>query len=599
MKNSNVFRLALTSLVCVVFAIRIFGTNADAQTTVTPGTPLKFRPLVSNLPALANQRKIIIFDQINKESLDQEQTIELLIDGPDGRLEDTRIVRPKHSVASGSLVSALDLSSLRTVGKYSISIPARGNKPAQKIISLSVASNTSYLQKYRDNAWGAFYWITDTPLGPYKNAHLQDEKARVFGKDDKRHDVRGGWFDAGDYGKYSVNGAYSVSLVLLTALHAPEVLTHSINPLAGKHGSEPDWLVVVETELQWLLKMQAEDGSVHHKAVTRDFPSMRTSPQTDDKMKWVMPPTSTATANFAAVMDLAALVYEKHSVAGSKKVHLFERAASRAHQWLAANPTLKMTNFKYGGYEYGGPYHDDNDSDERFFATAARAALTKNPDDIKQAIILATKRKIQLMNNQRVEIDWRTVDLLGFWSLKLIGKHLADLQRKGIDSVLERAAKEWSEDKYRSPWRISIPDTAPFYWGSNGVLATAGWHWLLWARTNGNSRYIDDAHDQLNWFFGRNPLGKIFITGDQPRSVRKPHFRPWSSSAISLPSGLVVGGANSGDTLGDSAVAKLAGKPPMRIYADEIESYATNEVAINWQTAWALYLSLAVASNPN
>jgi|GEM_PF-6849328 len=33
----------------------------------------------------------------------------------------------------------------------------------------------------------------------------------------------------------------------------------------------------------------------------------------------------------------------------------------------------------------------------------------------------------------------------------------------------------------------------------------------------------------------------------------------------------------------------------MRIYVDDRESYSTNEVAINWQSAWALYLSLLAA----
>ena len=187
------------------------------------------------------------------------------------------------------------------------------------------------------------------------------------------------------------------------------------------------------------------------------------------------------------------------------------------------------------------------------------------------------------------------VNLLGFWSLKTIEEDLSPFARRKVDTVLDDAARRWADKQGRSPWSIPHGDDEILPWGSNSVLATVGWHWLLWAHAGGDDRFIEPARDLRHWFFGRNPLGQTFVTGKSERAAKDPHFRPSVSGAIPLPDGMLVGGPNSGGHGGDSTAMQLAGEPPMRRYVDDRWSYSTNEVAINWQSAWALYLSLLTA----
>ncbi|WP_436519759.1 glycoside hydrolase family 9 protein [Actinoplanes sp. HUAS TT8] len=77
-------------------------------------------------------------------------------------------------------------------------------------------------------------------------------------------DVRGGWYDAGDHGKYVVNGGISVWELLseYEQSHAVRKVNLEI-PESGNR--TPDILDEVRWELNFLLSMQAPNGMVHHK----------------------------------------------------------------------------------------------------------------------------------------------------------------------------------------------------------------------------------------------------------------------------------------------------------------------------------------------
>ena len=572
-------------------------TLSNFQITVWPEDDtrkVRQRPLISALPFGTTDQKVLLLDLDDSQSF-STKSVALGIEGPKGHHEIQVFMKPRRSVSSSSRVSAVDLSHIQEPGNYTISMPSFGHRTIASKVNFTIDSQRKSLAQVRDEAWGAFYWITDGNSGPYKNPHAQDIAARIFEGNGQTRDVSGGWFDAGDYGKYTVNGAFSVGIMLLSGLLAPDALEHAIAPHVESNLEIPDWLDIADTELSWLLKMQGAGGGVNHKATTRFFPNMGVRPEQDKKQKWIMPVSSAATADFSAVMALASMAFKKQpGVLNKTRAAVFAEASDKARHWLTIHTGQKTVQFKYGGFSYGGPYHDDDDGDERFFAVAATAALLGTNDAIKIAID-ALQIRVNLIQQDELELDWRSVDLLGFWALKLIDKQLDKKSRSMVDGVLEKAAQKWSDNKKNSPWRTSAHDQSSLYWGSNGVLANTGWHWLLWARVGGNSSYAEDALDQINWFFGRNPLGKTFVTGDYKNSVKAPHFRPWSSGAIELPPGFLVGGPNSGDSMGDPAAEGLKDKPPMLIYADVVESYATNEVAINWQSAWAVYLSLAQA----
>jgi endoglucanase len=573
-------------------------TMSDFKVTVWPKADdrvLAQRPLMSELGFRPDETKLLMIEWHDDEGSLSRVSADIVVSGPNGKQAVT-VDMPRHrSKASGSRVSKIDLSAFRQPGEYTVTVPSTGPRTKPGTIAFRVTEHAAQLAKHRDDAWGAFYWITDNADGPFPKAHRQDAVAKTFGNEQVTRDISGGWFDAGDYGKYTVNGAYSVGLMLLTGLLAPELLDHPIKPVAGGHEDWPDWLSVAGAQLDWLVKMQGPDGGVNHKATTRDWPGLDVSPEGDRAVKWIMPVSSTATADYAAVMALAAKVLQGQPGSEARsKAALFAAAAERSRQWLQENPDLVMTETRYDNRDYGGPYTDEDDADERFFAAAAWAALTRDKSDITAAERLIADRWAVLTTHQN-SVYWGRVDLLGFWALKTIETDLSKPALEIVNAALAGAAVRWRAEMQAAPWAIPHGDDEAFAWGSNSVLATVGWHWLLWAHLGDDDRYVEPARDLAHWFFGRNPLGQTFVTGKSDRAAKDPHFRPSVSGAILLPDGFLVGGPNSGNVSGDPVAIGIAGRPPMRMYIDDRGSYATNEVAINWQAAWALYASLLAA----
>lgn len=549
------------------------------------------RPHVSSLGYREGSSKAAYIEWYDREkSTSKTKTTIYLDNKTSGYAREININLPKQNTAiSGSRVSAIDLGDL-TAGKYDLTIPSFGKDTQKTITSFEVKSGNKHIEMLRDEAWGAFYWITSGPDGPYPKAHQQDQGAIDFDVPTETKDVSGGWFDAGDYGKYSVNGAYSVSLMLITGLIAPEVLSHDIAKVGNTSANVADWLRVADTELSWLYKMQRADGAVYHKATTRKWPSATAAPEDDRATKWLMPVTTTATANFAAAMSLGAKLYlAQEDEAYQRRGTEFQISAEKALNWLDANRELKMIDLSYEGDEYGGGYHDDDDSDERFLAHAAYAALTGNKAALATALVDLKNIKGK-MEAREYEVNWRTVDLLGVWALATSDK-LDGKTKKSVMGILRSASNNWRDIQAQSSWGIPVADNGDLYWGSNGVLATIGWHWVLWSQMSGDNAFIENAETQLHYLFGLNPLDKTYVTGTLLNSVKAPFFGPSTSGRIELPAGFISGGPNSLGLDGDA--------PPMRSYIDDNKSFTTNEVAINWQSAWALYTSLLAAKVPS
>jgi len=131
-------------------------------------------------------------------------------------------------------------------------------------------------------------------------------------------------------------------------------------------------------------------------------------------------------------------------------------------------------------------------------------------------------------------------------------------------------------------------------WGSNGVISTVAIEQLWIYKLTGKRQYLESAYDMSHWFFGLNPVGMDFVTGRYAVQPKWPHFRPLTSEAVPIDDmpGFIVGGPNSVELKGDTAAAVLQNLAPMRVYIDNENSWATNEVAINWQVAFASYMTL-------
>src|SRR3970282_1016171 len=87
---------------------------------------------------------------------------------------------------------------------------------------------------------------------------------------DRHRVATGGWHDAGDYNKYVVNAGVTVGCMFRAWEDFPQIQGMKLEiPETG--GKLPDFLAEIKWEMDWLVTMQAEDGSVYHKLSASSF----------------------------------------------------------------------------------------------------------------------------------------------------------------------------------------------------------------------------------------------------------------------------------------------------------------------------------------
>lgn len=157
------------------------------------------------------------------------------------------------------------------------------------------------------------------------------------------------------------------------------------------------------------------------------------------------------------------------------------------------------------------------------------------------------------------------------------------------------AAQQIVERSGRNPYRISLTP-ADYVWGSNGVAANYGVQLLVTNALHPDPRFVETALDNLHYLLGRNTFSLSWVTQLGENPYRHPHHRP--SAALGLPEpwpGLLSGGPNRGRQ--DDVLRKLSSGLPAKMYVDDTGSYASNEVAINWNAALVFLLAGALGTN--
>jgi endoglucanase len=390
-----------------------------------------------------------------------------------------------------------------------------------------------------------------------------------------------GWYDAGDYNKYVVNSGISTWTLLAAYEHFPAFYSKRNLGIPESGDAVPDILDEARWNLQWMLAMQdPEDGGVYHKLTTLRFdgPMM---PEKDGARRYVVQKTTAATLDFAAVMSMASRIhagYEKQFPGSAARMRT---AAEAAWRWAKANPAVA---YRQPPDVVTGAYGDRRLEDEFIWAAAELFLLTGNNDYL---------REFSQRTAPPVVPSWSDVGALGWISLARHGERLPADERLRVEQQLEalaaRLATQWQE----SPWKVAMQPN-DFVWGSNAVVLNQAivllqGHWL-----SGNREYLDAAQSQLDYILGRNPLGVSFVTGYGVRTPMHIHHRPSEADGIDAPvPGLLSGGPNPGQQDAKDCSVKYASKVPALSWLDHECSYASNEIAINWNAPLA-YVAAAL-----
>ena len=374
--------------------------------------------------------------------------------------------------------------------------------------------------------------------------------ATVYGTDEKR-DVTGGWHDAGDYGRYVVPAAKTVADLLLAWQWNAAAFTPGLTDLPG----EARW------ELEWLMKMQREDGGVFHKVSCASFCGM-VMPHEETEELILCPVSTTATGDFAACMAMAARFYEGQDAAFAARM---KAAARRAWDFLAASEPILFSNpvgIRTGGY--GGR----SDADERLWA-AVEMALTFGEPYLSEA-----SRMLAAADRYAAPLGWG--DMRGYAAVE-------GLNLPGDAGAL---CRNWVlEEADRLLGRINtygITMTEHLHWGSNMDVANQGMLLMQACFLTGESKYRLAAEKQLHYLLGVNPVSYCYVSGFGSKPMCHPHHRPSVAQGVCQP-GMLSGGPCSG--LADAcAKERLQGQPAGKCFVDEHGSYSTNEICIYWNS---------------
>ena len=413
-----------------------------------------------------------------------------------------------------------------------------------------------------------------------------------------RLDVSGGWYDAGDHGKYVVNSAISVwtlhnqyERLARFGASARDFADGTLN-IPERRNGRPDLLDEARFNLEFMLRMQVPAGQplagmVHHKVHDNRWTPIPTLPDRDTLPRYLRPPTTSATLDLAATAAQAARLWRALDPAFAARCL---GAAEIAFAAAQKNPRLYPERETPGG----GAYGDGDLADELYWA-AAELYITTGKSAYKAEMDRSRFAPAAGGGDAALAalgmIGWDHVAGLGLLSLAVVPNQLPAAEGAALRRLIGASADQLLGHIQRRGYRMPLASERVYVWGSNvGVLNGA----LLLATAydlHQNPDYLRGVVDCLDYLLGRNPLAQSYVAGYGTRAMRNPHHRVWAHqkdpTLPEAPPGAVAGGPNS--MMQDPYIRKAgkSGCPPQTCYVDNIESYSTNEVAINWNASLA------------
>ncbi|MCA0755046.1 glycoside hydrolase family 9 protein [Paenibacillus sp. N4] len=488
-----------------------------------------------------------------------------------------------------SLVSAYDASSGEKVLKADFS---GLNEPGEYVLTVDGVDEPSVAFRIGD---GSIYstLLKDVQKFFYfqrANEDLLAEHAGIFARTGDRKedqnlpfssnpsvtkDVSGGWWDAGDMGKYVTVGATAISDLLWAYESFPsQFLDHSMNIPESGNGI-PDLLDEIKVETDFILKMQDEATGGFYAFVNREhLPDRYIMDGTADNR--LIPTFHTG----AAVGALAhAYIVMKDFPELMDYAETMKAAAIRGWEYLEEHPEFIP--------QPDGPYNSSSDENDRFYAAATLYRAT----------------------GEQVYNDYVVANYLKFapiFESETFSHNIGSLHRMGFYHYMtgeqpNAAVKTWFTDKFgqwrdiiinanrnKSVWGNSTLDG--FYWGANSNNAGIPVGLAIGSRLLG--LYNEDdrkvASGNLNYLLGINPLQMSYITGHGERRVTRTIHEVYNGdNLLDMPNGYMPGGPN------NNGRYTFSGKA----YNGSSIDWETNEQALNYNSPLTYLVALLSESD--
>lgn len=534
------------------------------------------------------QEKVIVVEGI-------DPTGKVRVTKPDGRTtKPKKGVRKAKSPWSGKTRYVVDLGELTQTGRYEVSVGG-------KTCSLAVSD-----RPYSDIAKASlrlFYLIRSgiaIDRGGVYNRPIGHPDTKVLVHNSAASALRPvgtvisspyGWYDAGDYNKYVVNSAFSIGLMFAAYEHQQEYFSTLCTDIPESDNNTPDLLDEMMFNLRWLLTMQdPEDGGVYHKLTTPRFEGF-IMPAVCRQPRYVVAKSVTATLDFAAVMADAARLFEPYQQDYPGFTATAAAVAERAYQWAKDHPTAFYRQEQLTDPAVStGTYGDRSARDEFFWAASALYRLTGKQQYLDDAHDFTPQRYSTP--------TWGNVASLGAY--EWMGKEVKSEKGRSYEEMWEKmmtqltaycdeAVVSAAMSCFQSPYGNSARD---FGWGCLAEhCCCQAFSFLLADQLLGSERYRRYALANADYLLGRNATGYCYVTGFGDKSPLHPHHRISAADGIEAPfPGMLVGGPNPGQQDKRDMKATYPSAYPDESYIDDAESYASNEIAINWNASLVAFL---------
>ncbi len=469
--------------------------------------------------------------------------------------------------ASGDDVYIADFSSFCYPGKYYITSGDNSSFAFE-------IGDRSYTELKRD-LLKAFYHLRcgedlkPEHAGEYARPACHTEDAVLWEDHSVSWDVRGGWHDAGDYGRYVTPGATACAHLLYAYEMFPERFEDFDLNIPESGNGMPDILNECKVELEWIMSMMREDGGVYHKATTQ-FHAPFVMPHEDKAQMYLFPVSSIATADLAGVCALAYRIYKPFDEEFSRRLLAF---ALRSGDWLEKNPDFL---FEYPKNHGTGGYGEWRDYDNRFWAWTELYLATDLP--------FFYNMMIASMDNPINYTDLGVGSVGGFGALSYILSGKEDELSARFKSDFIRQAERLSTLSEQSGWGVAMAPNH-YGWGSNMTVGKNGMIFAIADYIEKSDRFKSYAQKQLDFVLGVNATGYSQVSGEGSFCINYPHLRSAHCDGIEkcMP-GFVSGGANPHrqDHVAKQMIPE--GTPPMKSFIDEVGSYSVNEITIYWNS---------------
>lgn len=546
-----------------------------------------------------------------------------------------------HST-SGDKVWHFDFTELTSSGTYFIADEKRGYRSYDFIIADNVynevlkhAVRTFFYQRAgfpKEAQYAGTEWADEAShIG-----NLQDKNCRSFfdkNNPETERDVSGGWYDAGDYNKYTSWTANYVVEMMKAYLEKPGAWSDDYNIPKSGNGI-PDLLDEAKWGIDHLLRLQLDNGSV----LSIVGEAHASPPSSATGASYYGPVNTSTTLNTASALAISSKVFR--SIGMEEYADTLLSRAEKAWQWAELNPDVLFNNNDpdYNSEGLGAGKIEVNNYERGMIRLEAACFLFEATGDVayRDYFDLHYRDSHMMQWNYVFPYEGENQEILIYYS--------------SLDNSTPSVA-----DNIRSVYKsqilygdINLPaylnSTDPYFsylesytWGSNGVKSSQGnnfYNLINFSFSGIDSTVISEAaQSYIHYIHGVNPMNFLYLSnmynygGDHGvnefyHSWFTDGSSLWDRTGVSLygpPPGYLTGGANPSydwdgccpDNCGSSGnnglclsepISPPKGQPAQKSYKDfntswPLNSWSVTENSCGYQVRYIRLLSKFVNLN--